>query len=119
MRTCFGTVLETKLTLSLLSLLGRGCLNSTFASACILFGTIRGMSSWGKKSIEGKILSHQLQEIGIIIEKSSSLSERLCKPCATKIRRTCELFSFMWDTINIPNPKFITVRKEIEVRSRE
>jgi len=80
---------------------------------------MRRMSSWGKKSIEGKILSHQLQETGIIIEKSSSLSERLCKPCATKIRRKWEGFSFMWDTINIPNPKFITVRKEIEVRSRE
>ena len=70
-----------------------------------------------KKGIEDEILSHQLKKIRIIKEKSPSLSERLCESCATKIWWTCEGFSFMRDTINIPNPKFqfITVRKEIEV----
>ena len=71
----------------------------------------------GKKGIEGEILSHQLKKIGIIIEKSPSLSETLCKPCAAKIRETCEGFSFIRDTINVPNPKlqFVTARKEVEV----
>ena len=70
----------------------------------------------GKKGIEGEILSHQLKKIGIIIEKSPSLSERLCKPCAAKIRETCEGFSFIRDTINVPNPKlqFVTARKEVK-----
>ena len=68
----------------------------------------------GKKGIEGEILSHELNKIGIIVEKSPSLSERLCKPCAAKIRRTCEGFSFIRDTINVPNPKLQFV-KEIEV----
>ena len=49
----------------------------------------------GKKGIECEILSHQLKKkTGISIEKPPSLSERLRKPCATKIRRSCEGFSF-------------------------
>ena len=62
-----------------------------------------------KKGIEGIILSQVLGQTGIVAARNSSLSERLCKSCATKLRRTCEGFSFIVDTINVVNPKFVTV----------
>ena len=48
---------------------------------------------------------------------SFSLRKTPKKSSATKKRWTCEGFSFIRDTTNIPNPKsqFITVRKEKEV----
>ena len=44
-----------------------------------------------KKGLEGTILSDTLhQKTGIVAETTSSLSTRLCQPCATKIRKTSE-----------------------------
>ena len=50
-----------------------------------------------KKGIEGVILSQVLGQAGIVAARNSSLSERLCKSYATKLRRTCEGFSFIVD----------------------
>ena len=74
-----------------------------------------------KKGIEGVILSQVLEEAGIVAARNSSLSERLCKSCATKIRKTCEGFSFIVGTINVINPKFVTVNvhDELEVEVTE
>ena len=43
-----------------------------------------------KKGIKGEILSQVLEKAGIEVIINSNLSERLCKPCAAKLRRTCE-----------------------------
>ena len=68
-----------------------------------------------KKGIKGVILSQVLGQAGIVAARNSSLSERLCKSCATKLRRTCEGFSFIVDTINVVNPKFVTVNVHDEL----
>ena len=56
-----------------------------------------------KKGIKGEILSQVLEKAGIEVIINSNLSERLCKPCAAKLRRTCE------GMINVVNPKFVAV----------
>lgn len=38
----------------------------------------------------------------------AALSDRVCKPCATKIRKTSETFRFIASVLNVVNPKFIT-----------
>jgi len=74
-----------------------------------------------KKGIEGEILSQVLEQAGIEVIRNSNLSERLCKPCAAKLRRTCEGMTFISRTINVVNPKFVAVDTciELEVESTE
>ena len=62
----------------------------------------------GKKGFEGTVLSGALQSIGLDAERNPSLSDRVCKPCATKIRKTSESFRFIASVLNVVNPKFIT-----------
>ena len=62
----------------------------------------------GKKGLEGTVLSGALQSIGLDAERNPSLSDRVCKPCATKIRKTSESFRFIASVLNVVNPKFIT-----------
>lgn len=70
-----------------------------------------------KKGLEGTILADVLeQKTGIVAEKISSLSARLCLICATKIRKTSEGFYFIVSTLNVVNPKFFQLRDpEVEV----
>ena len=74
-----------------------------------------------KKGIKGEILSQVLEQAGIEVIINSNLSERLCKPCAAKLRRTCEGMTFISRTINVVNPKFVAVNthNELEVESTE
>lgn len=62
-----------------------------------------------KKGIEGQILAQVLEQVGIEVTRNSKLSERLCKPCASKIRRACEGMTFVSRTLNVVNPKFVAV----------
>ena len=71
------------------------------------------------KGIKGEILSQVLEQAGIEVIINSNLSERLCKPCAAKLRRTRERMTFIFRTINVAvNPKFVAVntRSELEVK---
>ena len=70
-----------------------------------------------KKGLEGTILADVLeQKTGIVAEKISSLSARLCLICATKIRKSSEGFHFIVSTLNVVNPKFFQLRDpEVEV----
>ena len=58
---------------------------------------------------KGEILSQVLEQAGIEVIINSNLSERLCKPCAAKLRRTCEGITFISRMINVVNPKFAAV----------
>ena len=60
-------------------------------------------------------------QAGIVIIINSNLSERLCKPCSAKLRRTCEGMTFISRTINVVNPKFVAINtySELEVESSE
>ena len=58
---------------------------------------------------KGEILSQVLEQAGIEVIINSNLSERLCKPCAAKLRRTCEGMTFISRIINVVNPKFVAV----------
>ena len=71
------------------------------------------------EGIKGEILSQVLEQAGIIVIINSNLSERLCKPCAAKLRRTCVGMAFISRSINVVNPKFVAVntRSELEVES--
>ncbi|CAB3986486.1 hypothetical protein AC249_AIPGENE16794 [Paramuricea clavata] len=60
-----------------------------------------------KKGFEGQILAQNVDAIGIKVERKSDLSERLCKPCATKIRNACAGFLFLLHNINTINPIFM------------
>ena len=62
----------------------------------------------GKKGLEGTVLSCALQLTGLNAERNPSLSDRVCKPCATKIRKTSETFKFIASVLNVVNPKVIT-----------
>ena len=62
----------------------------------------------GKKGLEGIVLSCALQSTGLIAERNPCLSDRVCKPCATKIRKISESFKFIASELNVVNPKFIT-----------
>ena len=70
-----------------------------------------------KKGLEGTILSDVLhRNTGIVAEKTSSLSARLCRLCASKIRKTSEGFNFIVSTLSVVNPKiFQSIDPEIEV----
>ena len=69
-----------------------------------------------KKGLEGSIFSDALRKTGILAEKNSTLSNRVCPPCATKIRKTSEGFSFIVSTLNVVNPKFVQpILQEVEV----
>ena len=74
-----------------------------------------------KKGIKGEILSQVLEQAGIEVIINSNLSERLCKPCAAKLRRTCEGMTFISRMRNVVNPKFVAVNthNELEVKSTE
>lgn len=60
-----------------------------------------------KKGFEGQILAQNVDAIGIKVERKSDLSERLCKPCATKIQNACAGFLFLLHNINTVNPIFM------------
>ena len=61
------------------------------------------------KQLEGTVLSCALQSTGLYIaERNPSLSDRVCKPCATKIRKISESFKLIANELNVVNPKFIT-----------
>ena len=62
----------------------------------------------GKKGLEGTVLSRALQSTGLNAERNPTLSDRVCKPCATKIRKTSETFRFIASVLNVVNPNFIT-----------
>ena len=62
----------------------------------------------GKKGLEGTVLSCALQSAGLKAKRNPSLSDRVCKPCATKIRKTSETFRFIASVLNVVNPKFTT-----------
>ena len=47
-----------------------------------------------------------LERVGIRCEKNPDLSERFCKACAEKLRRTYEGFNFIASNIISPNPEF-------------
>ena len=70
-----------------------------------------------KKGLEGTILLDVLhRNTGIVAEKTSTLSARLCRLCASKIRKTSEGFNFIVSTLNVVNPKiFQSIDPEIEV----
>ena len=53
-----------------------------------------------------EILSNMLERLGIRCEKNPDLSERFCKACAGKLRRTYEGFNFIASNIIAPNPEF-------------
>ena len=44
----------------------------------------------------------------LIAERNPCLSDRVCKPGATKIRKNSESFKFIASELNVVNPKFIT-----------
>ena len=59
-------------------------------------------------------MSQVLEQAGIVALKNSGLSERLCKPCATKVRKTCEGLQFIVSTLNVVNPKIAVVNTHDE-----
>ena len=52
-------------------------------------------------------MSCALQSTGLIAERNPCLSDRVCKPCATKIRKISKSFKFTASELNVVNPKFI------------
>lgn len=46
-----------------------------------------------------------LQNIGIVCERGPEWSERLCRTCAGKIKRTCDGFTFISNNLNALNPE--------------
>ena len=52
---------------------------------------------WGKKGIEGEILSYQLKKTNKKKKKNRDHHRK------TRIRRTCEVFSFKRSKIHIPS----------------
>lgn len=60
-----------------------------------------------RQGFEDNKLSKLIQEqTGFFSERSPTLSERLCKTCALKIKKTCEGLFFIRKTLNVPHPKF-------------
>ncbi len=57
-----------------------------------------------KKGFEGEILARLLESIGIFAQQDANLSDRLCRTCANKIRKTNEGLSFLLSTVNAANP---------------
>lgn len=56
-----------------------------------------------KRGYEGEILARLLSSIGIAAKQHENLSERLCRTCASKIRKTYEGFSFLLSSVNSEN----------------
>ena len=48
----------------------------------------------------GEILASMCENIGVIFVKSPNLSERVCNPCARKIRNLCKLFAEIKNAIS-------------------
>ena len=48
-----------------------------------------------KKHVKGTMLSDTLRKTGILADKNYSSSDRVCLPCATKIRKFSEGFNFI------------------------
>ena len=48
------------------------------------------------------------ESTGLIAERNPCLSHRICKPCATRIRKIRESFKFIASELNVVNQKFIT-----------
>ena len=46
-----------------------------------------------KKGLKGTMFSDALRKTGILADKNLSLSDHVCTPCATKIRKTGEGFN--------------------------
>ena len=51
------------------------------------------------KDVKGTILSDTLRKTGILADKNYSFSDRVCLPCATKIRKFSEGFNFIVSTL--------------------
>ena len=71
-------------------------------------------SSMQKARSGGGILSNMLKRVGISCEKIHYLSERFCKACAGKLRRTYEGFNFFASNINAPGLEFGLEEEEDE-----
>lgn len=56
-----------------------------------------------KRGFEGEILAGLLSSIGIAAQQHENLSGRLCRTCASKIRKTYEGFSFLLSSVNAEN----------------
>ena len=52
-----------------------------------------------KKHVKDKMLSHTLRKTGILADKIYSFSDRVCLPCATKIRKFSEEFNIIVSTL--------------------
>ena len=50
------------------------------------------------KHVKGTMLSDTLRKTGILADKNYSSSDRVCLPCATKIRKFSEGFNFIVST---------------------
>ena len=50
------------------------------------------------KPVKGTMLSDTLRKTGILADKNHSSSDRVCLPCATKIRKFSEGFNFIVST---------------------
>ena len=59
-----------------------------------------------KRGAKGEILSNMLERVGIRCEKNPDLSERFCKACAGKLRRTFGGFNFIASNIIATNIEF-------------
>ena len=49
----------------------------------------------GKVESAGLILAHCCGSIGLRLTRNENLSERVCRPCARKIRNAAQLYSFI------------------------
>ena len=52
-------------------------------------------SSSGRVESAGLILAHCCGSIGLRLTRNENLSERVCRPCARKIRNAAQLYSFI------------------------
>ena len=54
----------------------------------------------GRKESKGLILSQACEIVGLPVQKSPLLSERICRPCGRKIRNVHENFTFLKDKLD-------------------
>ena len=57
------------------------------------------------KHVKGTMLSDTLRKTGILADKNYSFSDRVCIPCATKIRKFSEGFNLIVSTLKADCPK--------------
>ena len=67
-----------------------------------------------KPAIGQDSLAVRLQNIGIVCDRGSLWSERLCRTCAGKIKRTCDGFTFLANNLNASNPECSVSNEEKE-----